>query len=182
MKKNKEHRVFSRVLSRLAWATFYHVCEENDKAYKEVLAAKRLIEDFGGEEVEVVFYDREYHILFTLYRYREHLNRYYTVSASHGYENDYHITNLDKMRKLISASEFARDCTLSRDYRDYQAFRQYANGVLMWALEPGEFAAYCSNGNIVDIPYDIATRLWRDLHSCTEKIANEAIAHKKVVL
>lgn len=182
MKKNKNSRMFSHVLSRLAWATFYHVNDEKENAYKEVLAAKRCIEDCGGEDVKVAFYGREYHLQFTTYRYRDGLNRYYTVSASHGYVNDYHRTNRDEMRNLIGKLEFVRDCTLRRDYSDYQMFRQYANNILFWILTRDEYDDYWRNGNINAIPYDASIRLWRDLRGCVGSVVNEAIAYKKVVL
>lgn len=182
MKKNKKSRVFSRVLSRLAWATFYHVCEENDKAYKEVLAAKKAVEDFGGENVKVAFYDREYHLQFTLYQYRERLNRYYTVSASHGYENDYHDTNKSHVNARIGTAEFVRYCTLRRDFRDYQSFQRYAGNVLFWGLSQNEKDDYWCNGDIHDIPYDVSIKLWRDLRESVLRIANEAVTYRKVVL
>lgn len=182
MKKNKNSRMFSRVLSRLAWADFYHVCDENDKAYKELLAAKKAINECGGEEIKVVFYEREYHILFTLYRYRDRLNRYYTVSASHGYENDYHNTNLDKMRDLIGRLEFEYSCTLRRDFHEYQMFRQYADSILFWILTRDEYDDYWLNGNINDIPYDVSIKLWRDLRECAGSVVNEAVAYRKVEL
>ena len=68
MKKNKKSRIFSRVLSHLAWATARRVRGDRGIEYREVTAAKRLIEDFGGEDVKPVFYDREWHIEFTVYR------------------------------------------------------------------------------------------------------------------
>lgn len=179
--KNKERRVFSRVLSRLAWANVYGIMGENARIYKAVLDAKRWLEGCGFEGVKLAFYEREYHLQFTVYRYRNGLNRYYTVSASHGYVNDYHRTNRDEMRNLIGMAEFSRDCTLSRDFHDYQAFLENAESVLFEVLTPSEFGSYCHNGEVSAIPYDVATRLWRELHSCSEKIANEAVAHSKVV-
>lgn len=182
MKKNMKSRVFSRVLSHLAWANMYHFCGENDKAYKDILAAKRYIEDYAGDAVKVVFYAGEYHIQFTVYRYRDGLNRYYTVSASHGYVNDYHRTNRDETRNRIGKAEFERDCALRRDYRDYQSLLKYVEEVLIWVLTPDEYESYWRNGNINDIPYDVAIQLWRDLGECLGRIVNEAVAYRKDVL
>ena len=182
MKKNKENRKLSRVLSRLVWANFYHVNDENENAYKEVLAAKRCIEECGGDNVEVVFYDREYHITFEVYRTGHECNRYYTVSASHGYTNDYHNTNKSHVNHLIATAEVVRDCALRREYSDYLAFQQRAGNVLYWALDKEENHDYWYKGDIHDIPYDVSIRLWRDLRECVFHIIDEAVAHKKVVL
>lgn len=182
MKKNKERRVFSRVLAYLSWATARHLRGEHATAYREVTAAKRLIKECGFEDVKVAFYDREYHIQFTAYRYRDGLNRYYTVSASHGYVNEYHTTNRDEMRNRIGKAEFERDCTLRRGYSDYQMFWQYADNILFWALTRGEYEDYWLSGNINDIPYDVSIRLWRQLRECAGNVVNEAILYKKVVL
>lgn len=181
MKKNKS-RIFSRVLDHLAWANFYRVNDENGNAYKAVLAAKRWLEDCGFEAVKPVFYDREYHIQFSVYQYRNACNHYYTVSASHGYVNDYHRTNSDEMRNLIGKLEFERDCTLRRDYYDYQFFLEVADKVLYEGLAGYEYRDFSSNGNIKDIPFDVAVNLCRKLRGCLGDIANEAITHKKVVL
>lgn len=183
MKKNKRtHRMFSRVLSRLAWAAFYHVNDENENAYKEVLAAKRCIEECGGYNVKVAFYDREYHITFEANHTGQDCNRYYTASASHGYTNDYHNTNKSDINHLIMCAEFSRDCTLRRDFHDYQMFNEIAESVLYAVLTPGEFSDYCRNGEVSDIPYDVAIQLWRDLGECLGRIVNEAVAYRKEVL
>ena len=98
MKKNKKSRIFSRVLDRLAWANFYRVNDENGNAYKVVLVAKRSLEECGCDNVKVAFYDREFHIDFEVYHAGHEYNRYYTVSASHGYVNGYHVTNAQTSR------------------------------------------------------------------------------------
>lgn len=182
MKKNKNSRIFSRVLSRLAWAAFYHVNDENENAYKEALAAKRCIEECGGDNVKVVFYDREYHISFEVYRTGHECNRYYTVSASHGYTNDYHNTNKSDVNHLIMWAELVRDYTLTCDFRDYEQFMVVAENVLYEALTPREYGNYWRNGKIGDIPYDVAIRLWRNLRGCLDDIVNEAVAYRKEVL
>lgn len=182
MKKNKKSRIFSRVLHRLTWANVYRVRGGNDNAYKEVLAAKRSLEEFGCENVKVAFYDREYHIQFTAYRRRDRRNRFYTVSASHGYVNDYHRSNQDEMRNIIGMAEFSRDCTLRRDFQDYQMFRQYADNALYWVLTADEYDDYRLSGNINAIPYDVAIRLWRGLRERAWSVVDEAIAYKKAVL
>lgn len=181
MKKNKRsRRVFSRVLDRLTWANVYRVRCANESAYKAVLAAKRWLEDCGFEDVKVAFYDHEYHIQFTAYPYWIGLNRYYTVSATHGYVNDYHRSNRYEIRNIIGMREFARDCTLSRDFHDYQLFQQYADSILFWALTHDEYVDYAHNGNLNDIPFDTAVRLWRELRECMERIVDEAVAYKGV--
>lgn len=183
MKKNKKnHRIFSRVLSYLAWATARRVRGEHGIEYREVTAAKRLIVEFGGEDVKPVFYDREWHIEFTVYRYSDRRNRYYTVSASHGYVNDYHRTNQEHIEALIDRAAYTLDYTLRRDYQDYQMFRQYGDNVLYWILTGDEYDDYTLNGDINAIPYDVSIRLWRDLRGCAGSVVNEAIAHKKVVI
>lgn len=182
MKKNNKSRIFSRVLDHLSWANVYRYHSANNNAYKAVLVAKRWLEDCGFEGVKVAFYDREYHIQFSIYRYSDACNHYYTVSASHGYVNDYHRTNSDEMRNLIGRCEFERECTLRRDYSDYQMFQQYAENILFWILTRDEYDDYYWNGNINDIPYDVSIRLWRDLTQCAGSVVNEAIAYRKVVM
>ena len=182
MKKNKKSRIFSRVLHRLTWANVYRARGGNDNAYKEVLAAKRLLEGIGCENVKVAFYDREFHIGFEVYHAGRERNRYYTASASHGYSNDYHCTNKTHVNHLITSAEFVRECTLRRDYSDYQMFRQYVDNTLYWILTADEYDDYCLNGNINAIPYDVSIRLWRELRQCAESVVDEAIAYKKVVL
>lgn len=183
MKKNKRtRRIFSRVLDRLTWANVYRIHGGNDSTYKAVLAAKRLLEECGFEDVKVMFYAHEYHIQFTVYRYRDGRRRYYTVSASHGYVNEYHRTNRQEMRKLINAAEISLDCTLRRDFYDYQFFLHVADDVLYWGLPGYEYRDYYNNGKIEDIPFDVAVNLSRKLRGCLGDIANEAVACKKVVL
>lgn len=182
MKKNKERRVFSRVLAYLSWATAHRLHGGQATAYREATAAKRELEEHGFEDVRVLFYDREYHLQFTVHWYRDALNRYYTISASHGCVNDYHRSNRYEILNLIGKLEFSHDCALSRDFHDYQMFNESVLSVLYMALTPGEFSDYCHNGEVSAIPYDDEIRLWRELHSCLENIVNEAVAHKKVML
>lgn len=183
MKKNKRtRRIFSRVLSRLAWAAFYRVNDENGHAYNEVLAAKRVIEECGGDNVKVDFYAREYHISFEMYRPGCECNRYYTVSASHGYVNDYHKTNHDHIEALIDLATYTLDYALRRDYHDYLTFQQRAGNVLYWALSQQENHDYWNNGDIHAIPYDVAIQLWRDLRERAWRVVDNAVAYKKVVL
>ena len=189
MKKNKKSRIFRRVLHRLSWANVFRVRGEKYNAsvgiynaYKEVLAAKRSLEEIGCENVEVAFYEREWHIQFTLYRAGHDCNRYYTASASHGYVNDYHNTNRAHVNALIDRAAYTHDYTLRRDYEDYQMFRQYADNALYWILSADEYDDYRLSGNINAIPYDVSIQLWRDLRGCAGSVVDEAIAYKKVML
>lgn len=187
MEKNKKSRIFRRVLHRLSWANVFRVRGEKYNAgvgiynaYKEVLAAKRSLEEIGCENVKVAFYEREWHIQFTLYN--GVANIYYTVSSSKGYTNDYHNSNKSNVNDRIAAAEFERDCALRRDYSDYQMFRQYADNALYWILSGDEYDDYRLSGDINAIPYDVSARLWRDLRERAWKVVDEAIASKKVVL
>ena len=182
MEKNKDRRVFSRVLTRLSWATFYRVCGENENAYKEVLAAKRYLEGLGYEDVKVAFYEGEYHLHFEIDHARQKRNRCYTVSAGHGYVNRYHVTNWENVKRFIERLEFEYSCALCRDFHDYQLFQQCADSVLFWVLTRSEYADFWDNGDIYDIPYDVSIRLWRDLRGSAIRVVDEAIANRKVVL
>lgn len=187
MEKNKKSRIFRRVLHRLSWANVFRARGEKYNArvgiynaYKEVLAAKRSLEEIGCENVKVAFYAREWHIQFT--HYNGVANMYYTVSSSGGYANDYHNANKSYVNDRISTAEFELDYTLRRDYSDYQMFWQYADNILFWILTRDEYDDYRVSGNINAIPYDVAIRLWRDLRERAWSVVDEAIAYKKAVL
>ena len=182
MKKNKNSRVFSRVLTYLYWANAYRACNENEYAYKEVLAAKRCLEELGCENVKVAFYDREYHLHFEIDHARQKRNRCYTVSTGHGYVNRYHVTNWTNVKHFIERLEFEYSCALCRDFHDYQLFQQYGESILFWVLTQDEYADYWYNGNIYDIPYDVSVRLWQDLRECAGSVVNEAVAYRREML
>ena len=182
MKKNKKSRIFSRVLDRLAWANFYHVNDENGNAYKEVLVAKRSLEECGCENVKVDFYAREYRVYFEVYHPGHECNRYYIGTAGHGYVNRYHVTNWDNVNCLIERLEIAYSRALRLDFHDYQLFQQNADNVLWWILTTAEYVDFCKNGKIGDIPYDVSIRLWQDLRDCAESVVLEAITYRKVEL
>ena len=179
--KNKKHRIFSRVLGHLAWADFYHACNENGNSYKEILAAKRCLEECGFENVKVDFYNGEYRLYFEVYHPVYECNRYYIVSAVDGYGNRYHVTNCGDVNRLIEQLEREYSRALSVDFHDYCMFNEVVGDVLFDGLTINEYVDYCKNGKIEDIPYDVAITLWRDLRTCLWGIVNEAVAQRKVV-
>lgn len=182
MKKNKKSRMFSRVLTRLSWAYYYRACDEKENAHKEVLAAKRCLEECGGKDIKVLFYDHEYHIHFALYDGRKRYNRYYTVAATLGYYNHYHVTNWLTVKSLVQALEFVQDCELKREFHDYQRFLQVAGSVLFWALDEEEYLHFSHNGSLDEIPYNVAVDLYRNIGAVAREVVDNAIAYKKVVL
>lgn len=182
MKKNKRSRIFRRVLSRLSWADFYRVNDESRNAYKEVLAAKRSLEECGCENVKVEFYNHVFHLHFELYHPGQECNRYYTVSGGYGYANRYRVTNWCNVNRLTEQLEQEYSRTLRHDFHDYCMFREVIGDVLFDGLTTSEYVDYCFNGGISSVPYDVAIKLWRDLRECLGCIVNESVAYKKVDL
>lgn len=177
----KNSRKFSRVLSLLARANFYAGYGKKESAHSFLARAYKFVEEIGGKDVKIFYDGAEYNISFRLFNFnRCDWNLYYTASASLGFRNDLHAENCVKFKNLIRACEEIQDRRLRYEYRAYQDFLEFAKMSLNEYLYD-YYAVYDRNGDVNDIPYDVAVTLWNDFQSYLWKIVNAAVAYKKTI-
>ena len=180
----KRSRKFSRVLSLLSWANFYAGYGKKESAHSFLARAYKFVEEIGGKDVKIFYDGAEYNISFRLFNFnRCEWNLYYTASASRGFRNDLHAENYAKFKNLIRAYEEIQDRRLRYEYRAYQDFLEFAKMSLNEYLYDNVYTvnAYERNGDVNDIPYDVAVALWNDFQSYLWKIVNAAVAYKKTI-
>lgn len=180
MKKNS--RKFSRVLSLLSRANFYAGYGKKESAHSMLARAYKFVEEIGGEDVKIFYDGTEYNISFRMFNFnRCACNLYYTASASRGFRNDLHAENFVNFKNLIRSCEEIQDRRLRYEYRAYQDFLEFAKMSLNEYLYDNDYTVYDRNGDVNDIPYDVAVTLWNDFQSYLWKIVNAAVAYKKTI-